>query len=236
MRAIRFIFGVLLLPACAAATLGTGRWLIDSWPAAITDSTASAWALAIGLVLWFILYAIVPPSTRSYVLAHELTHAVWGLAMGARVGRIRASESGGSTALSKTNFLIILAPYFFPFYGILLVGIWYGINLFWDAAVYRPFWAGLVGLAWGYHVTFTATTLMQHQSDIALCGRLFSYTVIYLFNLIVLALILALVASASPTAWAAAQRHAQAEAWIWCGRNLADLAQYLAALIRHPTR
>lgn len=236
MRAIRLLVGLLLLPVCAAITLGTGRWLLAVRPPAGAEASLPAWAAAIGLALWFVLYATVPPSTRSYVLAHELTHALWGLAMGARVGRIRASETGGSTALSKTNFLIILAPYFFPFYSILLVASWYGLALFWDLSVYRPFWAGLVGLAWGFHLTYTATSLMQHQSDIALCGRLFSYTVIYILNWIAMAVILALVISASPLAWAAAQLHALAEVGAWVSRELIDAAQYLAGLIRHSVR
>ena len=117
--------------------------------------------------------------------------------MGARVSRLRVAKSGGSVTLSKTNVLIGLAPYFFPFYTMCTIAAHAALSLFMDMAAYEPFWLALIGLTWAFHLTFTATTLMQHQPDIAEHGRVFSYALIYLLN--VAGISLWIVAVASPT-------------------------------------
>ena len=53
----------------------------------------------------------------------------------------------------------------------------------------------LVGLTWGFHVTFTLYMLTKEQPDVLQNGRLFSYVVIYLANLLFLALWLILLGS-----------------------------------------
>jgi hypothetical protein len=157
----------------------------------------SAWSLLFGFLLWVILFMCLPRPTRSYVLAHELTHALWGWVMGANIKRVRVSKNGGSVTLTKSNFLIALAPYFFPLYTVLAILGYYIFSIFFDLRTYEPFWLGLVGLTWGFHVTFTITTLWQHQPDIRENGRLFSYALIYFMN--VLGLCLWVVMVASPT-------------------------------------
>ena len=117
--------------------------------------------------------------------------------MGARISKIKVSKKGGSVHLSKTNFLITLAPYFFPLYTVLVIVGYYVLTAFYDLSTYTPFWLSLIGFTWGFHLTFTITTLMLHQSDIQESGRVFSYAVIVLFNL--LGLCLWIVAVGTPT-------------------------------------
>ena len=102
--------------------------------------------------------------------------------MGARVSRLSVSKQKGSVTLSKTNVLITLAPYFFPLYTVLVIVGYYALGIFYDVSRYHLLWLGLVGFTWGFHFTFTMGSLMQHQSDIQLYGRLFSYTIIYTLN------------------------------------------------------
>lgn len=45
------------------------------------------------------------------------------------------------------------------------------------------FWLFLVGLSWSFHVTFTLQSLMTTQPDVQEYGVLFSWTIIYLFNI-----------------------------------------------------
>ena len=134
---------------------------------------------------------------RTYVLAHELTHALWGYLLGARVSKLRVSRKGGSVMVSKNGLFVTLAPYFFPFYTVCVVLLYGLLALFFDLSPYEPFWLGLVGLTWGFHVTFTLTTLAQHQTDVERYGRILSYTFIYLMN--VLGVCIWVVATASPT-------------------------------------
>jgi len=184
MKFIKFFVGLLLLPLCFALS----QTLWDLVMAIHPESTAlipiPAAAMLIGLGLWLLLYYTMPRPVRSYILAHELTHALWGAVMGADIFSIDVSEDKGSVVMSKTNFLITLAPYFFPLYTVLTIAGYYGLGIFFDVEKYHLFWLAAIGLSWGFHLTFTLSALMQHQTDIRENGHLFSYAVIYLFNVL----------------------------------------------------
>ncbi len=188
MRALRFIIGLLLLPGCAAASLALLRMVREIPSESAWIVPAPALALAAGFALWLVLFALLPAGARSYILAHELTHALWGIAFGARVGRLRVSGNGGSVTLSKTNFLITLAPYFFPLYAVIVVAAYFAASLFFDMRPWHLLWLGLTGFTWGLHFTFTLASLREHQTDIQLCGHLFSYAVIFILNVAGIAL------------------------------------------------
>ncbi|MBM4147713.1 MAG: hypothetical protein FJ224_01515 [Lentisphaerae bacterium] len=181
MRALRFLAGMVMLPACATVSLvladllrtsaETGPWWQDPFL-----------AMASGFALWLVSFLALPKPARAYILAHELTHALWGGLMGARVSNIRVSEKGGSVMLSKTNIWITLAPYFFPLYTAIVIAAYCIAAAFVPMARYAPAWLALVGFTWGFHFTFTLSSLLRRQSDIQRYGYLFSYTVIYLLN------------------------------------------------------
>ncbi len=178
----KWLIGVALLPLCVSVTVTAAR-LVRALPGtAESMSPLAAW-FAGGFVFWVILYLTLPRPTWSYVLAHELTHAVWGLVMGARISQLRVSERGGSVRVSKTNVWITLAPYFFPLYTILTILLFVILRLFWRMDTYLPFWAGLVGLTWAFHLSFTFSMLRIRQPDVEEHGRLFSYTLIYVINM-----------------------------------------------------
>ena len=197
MKPLKFLIGLLLIPSCLATTRAFASLLWDLRVPGVDSVPLGVWWLLGGALFWVILFMGMPRPVRTYVLAHELTHALWGVLMGARVSNLRVSRAGGSVTLSKTNFLITLAPYFFPFYTFLVLITYGGLRLFVDMSTYEPLWLALVGLSWAFHVTFTVTTLMQHQPDIAEHGRVFSYAVIYSLNL--LGIGLWVVAVARPT-------------------------------------
>lgn len=181
-RFLRFLLGASLLPLCVAVTLALLDTLrgIPTTESLFSPQTA---VLLSGYVLWLIMWFFLPRPVRAYVIAHELTHALWGMLFGARVSNMRISDNGGSVRLSKSNMFITLAPYFFPFYTILVVLLRLLIGCFVPNAHDPLVWLFLVGLTWGFHVTFTVQSLMVQQPDICEYGRLFSYAIIYLFNL-----------------------------------------------------
>jgi len=88
---------------------------------------------------------------------------------------------------TKSNFVIVLAPYFFPFYAVLLVLVCLGCDLFgvWRAA-YAPWYHVLLGAAYAFHVTLTWHILKTRQTDITSQGYVFSAVVIFLGNAAVL--------------------------------------------------
>ena len=183
LRLLRFLTGAFLIPLCVAVTLalldvvrhipGSGNTLL---------SPETTWLLT-GYFLWLAMWFLLPQPVRAYVVAHELTHALWGLFCGARVSNVSVSSRGGSVRLSKSNMLITLAPYFFPLYTILVILLRLAVGRFVTPAPYPLVWLFFVGLTWGFHVTFTVQSMLITQPDIQEYGRLFSYTVIYLFNL-----------------------------------------------------
>lgn len=182
-RFISFLVGLALLPLCVAVTLSLLDILRSLSASSDTIfSPATIWLLA-GYLIWLGVWFVLPPPVRTYVMAHELTHALWGLMFGARVRNLRVSDKGGSVSLSKTNLLITLAPYFFPFYTMVVIVLHWVVGLFVHPIPLPFLWLFLVGFTWGFHLCFTVQSLMTHQPDIHEYGRLFSYTIIYLFNL-----------------------------------------------------
>jgi len=193
MRFLRFLAGVLFLPFCAAVSITAAELVADLQPGSVSAIPPAAWSLGCGYLLWLAIYFTLPRPARSYVLAHELTHALWGWLMGAEVMRMRVSGASGSVTLSKSNLLIALAPYFFPLYTVMVIAAYYLLSLFVEVESYNLIWLALVGFTWGFHFTFTVATLMQRQTDIREYGHLFSYTVIYIFNVLGICLWIVLV-------------------------------------------
>ncbi len=181
-KILKFLIGLMLLPACWAASRTFYFLLIAS------STDAVPWALPAGFLVSVAGFFILPQAFRTYVLGHELSHALAGLLMGAKIGKMKVSRQGGHVELSKSNFIISLAPYFIPFYTGLIVALWVGLGLVLDLSVYEPVWLLLVGMTWGFHLTFTLYMLTQEQPDVLQNGRLFSYVVIYLANLLVVGL------------------------------------------------
>ncbi|MGD9873625.1 MAG: hypothetical protein AB7T27_05070 [Kiritimatiellia bacterium] len=182
LKFLKFCAGILLLPVCVIVLLSLFHLIMALQPESAQQVPRSVWGLLIGFFLWIFLFMVCQKPVRTYVLGHELTHALWAAVAGARVSRLRVNGRGGSVQVSKSSFLISLAPYFFPFYTFCALILYAGFSLFYDQRIYEPFWLGLVGLTWAFHLTFTIQMLLQHQPDIIENGRLFSYVIILLFN------------------------------------------------------
>ncbi len=194
MKLLKLLVGLALVPLAASATLTLAALVRDLYAGASGPWPASFWGLAIGFGLWLLLFLAFPRPLRAYVLGHELTHALWAWLMGARVSRLRVGAQGGSVNVSHTNFLITLAPYFFPLYTILVMLAYFTAALFHDQRAYAPLWLGSIGLTWAFHLTFTVDMLRHRQQDIQDQGHVFSYVVIYLLNVLGICLWIVLVA------------------------------------------
>jgi len=170
-----------LIPLCVAMTLA----LLDLLRglAGGLFSPEVLW-LGIGYTLWLVLWFVMPQPARAYVMAHELTHALWALLFGARIRKMKVTAKGGSVSLSKTNLLITLAPYFFPFYTVLVLLLRWLVGCFVQPVPMPYVWLFLVGLTWGFHLRFTVQSLLTRQPDILEYGRILSHAVIYIFNLL----------------------------------------------------
>ena len=215
MRALKCLIGWLLLPACFAVSHSLFHLLYMLADGGRQTVSLSVWGLFLGFALWLFIYLVLPRPMRTYVLGHELTHALWGWVMGARIKGLKVSKDGGHVRLTRTNFLITLAPYFFPFYTVCIMLLHAGLSLFIDMHTYEPIWLGWVGLTWGFHLTFTVSMLRTRQPDIEEHGHVFSYTIIYLLNILGIGLWVVTVSDTDWNLWLGHLRTSLPSAYQW---------------------
>ncbi len=182
VRLLRFLTALAALPFCAA--LGMSLWSAIFNSQGFDGGVFPPGAIAFGggFVSFFLIALVCPAPMRAYVLGHELTHAVWGLAFGARVSNIKVAATGGSVMLSKSNVWITLAPYFFPFYTTIVALTALITRIFVNPLPWPLVWTFAVGFTWCFHVYFTIHALFQRQPDILEYGRLFSWSFIWIVN------------------------------------------------------
>lgn len=178
---LKFLLAVGLLPACLGGAQALWRVL------AASGSADTTWVpLLAGAACWAVVFLLLPKPMLVYVFGHELTHALWTWLFGGSVEKLKASAKGGHVIVSKSNFLIALAPYFFPLYALLVVAVFTLGHRLWDWHRYRAGFHLLLGAAYGFHATLTWHILETEQSDVADQGYLFSAVTILLGNLAVL--------------------------------------------------
>ena len=185
-RFLLFLLGLLLIPLVLAVFLAIGDLLPSLFLSEFPWLSGDFLALFAGYAVWTVLFLLAPPSMKVYVLGHELTHALWGLMTFSRVGRLRVRENGGSVGVSDPGFFTTLAPYFIPFYLVVLLVLRLLLGMFIDMSGYERIWLFLIGSAYGFHVTYTVKSLSERQPDIHVYGRVVSYVAILLINLLLL--------------------------------------------------
>ena len=175
------MIAVLLLPVCAGAARALWLVLRACGPADVV------WVpLLAGAACWMVIYLLLPKPMWIYVVGHELTHVLWTWLFGGEVRKFRATSSGGHVVVSKSNFLIALAPYFFPLYAALVVAAFALGHLIWNWHGYLAWFHLLVGAAYAFHLSLTWHALQTRQTDITQQGYLFSAVIVFLGNVIVL--------------------------------------------------
>jgi hypothetical protein len=178
---LKLIVALLLLPVCVGA--GSALWKV----LAASGTADTIWvAILSGAACWVVVYLLLPKPMWVYVFGHELTHAIWTWLLGGRVKKFKASATGGHVVVTKNNFVIALAPYFFPLYAILVLLAFTCGNAIWGWRPYAVWFHLLLGAAYAFHVTLTWHILQSHQTDISNQGYIFSAVIIFLGNISVL--------------------------------------------------
>jgi hypothetical protein len=211
LKWFKFVVGLLLLPVCAGAALA-------GWKVVLASGRAeTVWVMTLaGAACWIAVFLILPKPMWIYVFGHELTHAIWSWLFGGQVKRMKVSSKGGHVVVTKTNFLIALAPYFFPLYAALVVAVFVVGHLIWDWQGLLPWFHLLLGAAYAFHVTLTLYILQSRQTDITEQGYLFSGAIIFLGNLSLLILGLPLL-TAKPNILTALRWWGEGIVWVLRG-------------------
>src|SRR2546421_1239441 len=144
-RWVKFVVAIFLLPVCAILTQTFFTVFTRATIAHRLWAGPEFWFFSLGALLWLIAFFGLPRPMVVYVFGHELTHALWVLLMGGRVSRFRVGRAGGHIVTDRNNFLIALAPYFFPLYSILAIGVFGVLSIFYDMQRYGRLLYAVIG-------------------------------------------------------------------------------------------
>ena len=159
-----------------------------------------ALCLGAGFMLFLVLWICRAVPLRLYVLGHELTHALCGLCFGAIPTNLKVGLKGGSVTLTKSNVWITLSPYFFPFWTAVVGLVALIVRYFISPLPFTEAWLFAVGFTLGLHVCFTLRAILQEQPDLQEYGYVFSYVLIWIFNV---AGVIAWIVCTSEVTWSA---------------------------------
>ncbi|MDX6769004.1 MAG: hypothetical protein SF051_05690 [Elusimicrobiota bacterium] len=226
---LRLLVGLALLPLSASLSWVGAKTLAG---VAVASAGAAPFAAGLGLSLagWLVArFAVVDPlgpvgwgvrmARWTYVLGHEMTHALAAWALGGSVYGIKVAEDGGHVDLSHSNAFIALAPYCVPLYV-------FAVALGYRAVLWlRPDFAGealflgLMGAALAFHLLLTWDALTQStQPDLkAAGGVVFSWAVIAAVNGAVVLVLLKALFPDSVGLLARFKESGRIAFWAWSG-------------------
>ena len=162
------------LAILAALALPGILWALLRLARQIAGDPLPLWYFSMGCIGWLILWWLLLRGTRFALfltLEHELTHALFAWATLHWVTGLRATftRGGQMSFVGRGNFLISLAPYFFPTPCMLLLPVFAFTPLH-----LRMLPEVLLGVAFGWHLTSTLRETHGGQTDIQQCGKFFS--------------------------------------------------------------
>lgn len=183
-RILKVAFGLMLIPFCLGFTVQ-----LTAIVTSITYKQDAPYYFVLGGITYLTAHILFKKPILTYVFGHELTHALFAVLFGGSVKSFHASDRGGRVTITKSNFVITLAPYFFPLYTFIVL-LFYWLAGAADVRGAEGWLVFLSGATYFFHLALTFAFLRTDQDDIKEQGALFSYPLIYLFNTIFVAFLL----------------------------------------------
>jgi hypothetical protein len=156
----------------------------------IASAPQSCLPCLLGAIVYSVVWAALGNRRIGFwsTLEHELTHALFAWATFHRVVGFGATiRSGGHIRYTgRGNWLIAIAPYFFPTLSLLTIAI-----LTWAPGHHLELGGFVLGATIAYHVWSTWSETHRHQSDLREVGWLFSFVFLVAANAFVLGLLIA---------------------------------------------
>jgi len=113
---------------------------------------------------------------------HETVHTLFGFLFFKKIHSFQATNvNGGVVYLNTSNFIITLAPYFFPLF--LVIAVLLRIIIIPEWKFYADYF---IGFAFGFHVFSSYRETSFRQPDIQSSGKLFSVIFITAMHLLTL--------------------------------------------------
>jgi hypothetical protein len=177
---LKIVVSLLLWPTAASMA-----WALGLTVRGLPWNDHRLWCFSGGMAAYMVVQAFFWRPLFVYVMGHELTHALASVLQGGKADDLHVSTKGGMVKVNVSNFLVNLAPYFFPIYTFLL------LLVYWIAdPKYQIYLVFLLGVSLAFHLALTAYSLRQHQSDITEVGWLFAIPFIAAVNLAIFAFVL----------------------------------------------
>ena len=176
-KIVKILFGLALVPFCFGFI-----WQLGATVFSVHYKPDAPYYFLAGGLAYLTVHFLFKKPVFTYVIGHELTHALFAILFGGTVKSIHASDRGGRVTITKSNFIITLAPYFFPLYT------FFALILYWTAravdarGITIAILIILSGATFALHLVLTAIFLQTDQNDIKEEGAIFSYPLILLFN------------------------------------------------------
>ncbi len=132
-------------------------------------------ALFGGFFLFFIARGMMDNNAKTSmeIIAHELTHAFFAVLTLHKVTGIRVAldNSGGNMSFEgKGNWLIIIAPYFFPLFAFFYM---IAVSIYTHFAPMNLLLNGFMGYMIGYHIDTVCSQIHEKQTDLPKVSYLF---------------------------------------------------------------
>jgi len=191
-RALDRLLGLLKWPvAIAALILAPGLiYALSFVVRGIARAPGTCVPFLLGAAAYSLVWFLLDRRRLGFwtTLEHEFTHALFAWATFHRVVGFRASLRGGGHIryLGRGNWLIAIAPYFFPTLSLLAIA-----ALTWAPGHHLVLGGAILGVTLAYHVLSTWSETHRHQTDLRETGFLFCIPFLIAANAFVLGLLLA---------------------------------------------
>ena len=134
-------------------------------------------ALIGGFLAFFIIRGFMDSDSKTTmeIAAHEMTHAFFALLTLHKVKSLRVNPENDGGAMSfegPANWLIIIAPYFFPLFGMCVM---FGISFYTHYWQYNFILSLIMGFFIGYHVDTVTSQIHEKQTDLPKVGYKFCF-------------------------------------------------------------
>ncbi|MDP8230454.1 MAG: hypothetical protein P9L93_05045 [Candidatus Gorgyraea atricola] len=180
IKILRFIGSILLIPACVALTTSFYKGIIS-----IKYVSESGILFILGALAYSVLHLVFVKLDFLYVLGHELTHAIATFFSGGKVKGMKVSSRGGSIRTTTPNLFVALAPYLIPGYTVFIALLYFLLSFFTDVDRFSGIFIFLIGFTLMFHLSYTAQSIREKQSDLIKSGYLFSISFLYIVNLVI---------------------------------------------------
>ena len=146
-------------------------------------------SLLCGLIFFIFSKTMMDASVRTsmQVIAHEFAHTFFAVLTFHKVKHIRLNpdDTGGEMGfIGDGNWLIIIAPYFFPLFCLIYIIL---MNFLPENLIYH----GILGYFLGYHIDTVASQIHPEQTDLPKVGYKFCFLFLPGINLLTIGSILA---------------------------------------------